>query len=105
MEAFVVDVEGSPPVFGRPWLELLNLDWKAINKVNIGPLAEISIKTKIDDMMTKYNDVTKPQVGTLKGVKAKITLQENATPKFMKARSVPYALRAKTSIVSYKKIS
>ena len=44
--------------------------------------------------MTKYNDITKPQVGTLKGVKAKITLQENVTPKFMKARSVPYALRA-----------
>ena len=29
MEAFVVDVEGSPPVFGRSWLEVLNLDWKS----------------------------------------------------------------------------
>ena len=46
-------------------------------------------------MMTKYNNVTKPEVGTLKGVKANIKLQGNATPKFMKARSVPYALRAK----------
>ena len=46
MEVFVVDVEGSPPVFGRPWLELLKLEWKAIKKSkHIGQLAEISIKT------------------------------------------------------------
>lgn len=34
-------------------------------------------------------------IGTLKHIKGKITLNENAVPKFHKARPVPYAIRQK----------
>ena len=34
-------------------------------------------------------------IGKLKHIRAKIDLDDNATPRFHKARPVPYALRAK----------
>ena len=41
-----------------------------------------------------YAEVFKPELGTVKGVTAKLHLKENATPVFQRARSVPYAFRS-----------
>lgn len=43
--------------------------------------------------MSKYIDVFKSGLGTLKGYKATLEVKPNSTPKFYKPRSVPYALR------------
>ncbi len=34
-------------------------------------------------------------IGTLKGIKANLELKEETSPKFFKARTVPYAIRPK----------
>ena len=43
--------------------------------------------------MQKYDEVFQEELGTLKGIEAKLVVQENAVPKFYKPRSVLYAIR------------
>ena len=43
--------------------------------------------------MKKYNSVFTAESGSVKGMKASLTLKENAQPKFCKARPIPYALK------------
>ena len=47
---------------------------------------------------TKYPDVFMEGLGTLKGVKAKIYVDQGAEPKYIKARSVPYALKTNVEL-------
>ena len=46
-------------------------------------------------MLDNHKAVFQEGLGELKGYKAKITLDPQATPRFCKARPVPYALKAK----------
>ena len=78
----IVDGHG-PSLFGRNWLSKIRLNWTSIKQVS----------TELDHLLRKYGDVFKNELGTLKVVNAKLVVQENATPKFFKPRSVPYAIR------------
>ena len=44
-------------------------------------------------MLEKYQDVFEEGIGTFKATKTKIVVEENASPRYCKARSVPYALK------------
>jgi len=44
-------------------------------------------------VLSKYQDVSAEGLGTLKGEKAKIYVDQDMEPKYIKARAVPYALR------------
>ena len=46
-------------------------------------------------MLARYPEVFQEGLGSLKGYEAKINVDPNATPRFFKARSVPYAMREK----------
>jgi hypothetical protein len=78
----VVDCKG-PPLFGRNWLREIRLNWRCIKQVS----------TTLDHLLRKYGDVFQPELGTLKGVQAKLVVPGDTTPKFFKPRSVPYAIR------------
>ena len=52
-----------------------------------------SREENLQDMLKKYNLVFTAESGKVKGMKATLTLKENAQPKFCKVRSVPYALK------------
>lgn len=43
--------------------------------------------------LDKHSSVFKEDWGNLKGIKANLTLEPDATPTFVKARHVPYALK------------
>ena len=45
------------------------------------------------ELQSKYADMFKPELGTVKGTKATLHLRKNVKPVFCKARSVPFALR------------
>ncbi|XP_062582729.1 uncharacterized protein K02A2.6-like [Saccostrea cucullata] len=83
--------KGGPALLGRDWLKEIQLDWKvikethAVNTVNPPNISEI---------LEKYKDVFSDDVGTVKGITAKLSLKENK-PKYVKARTVPFSLRAK----------
>ena len=88
LSALVVQNHG-PNLFGRDWLEKVKLDWGQIFQVTGNTMV------KLEQLLTKHKELFGEDLGTLKGTKAKIYVDENATPKFFKARPVPYALKGK----------
>ncbi len=49
----------------------------------------------VEDMKQVFPEVFRAELGKLKGVKIKIPIPGDATPRFFKPRSVPYALRSR----------
>ena len=87
-DVYIVDSTG-PPLFGRTWLRKLQLDWKEIHSVTASP------KERLDKLTERYTEIFKTDLGCLQGVYGSLSLCKDATPKFVKARPVPYALRPK----------
>ena len=84
----MVVVEGNGPcLFGPQWLSKIRLNWQSINNVRSN--------TACQDILDRYQEVFKSELGTLKGYKAQISVDPNATPRFCKARPVPYAMHGK----------
>ena len=79
----------APPLFGRSWLQGIKLDWPAIFSQRVHVIKLDMIK----ELQSKYADIFKPELGTVKGLKATLHLKNNVKPVFCKARSVPFALR------------
>ena len=77
-------------MLGRDWLYFLKLDWVEIFATSLDA-GEINL----DELLSKYPDVFKDELGTLTDYKAHIYLKKYAQPKFLKSRSVPYALKGK----------
>uniref|UniRef100_A0AAV2KXD0 ribonuclease H n=1 Tax=Knipowitschia caucasica TaxID=637954 RepID=A0AAV2KXD0_KNICA len=87
----IVVAGGGPSLCGREWLDQIRLNWKMIKKVT-----ESTTKPKsIQDVLDKYADVFKDELGTLKGIKAAIFVKPDAVPKFHKARVLPFAMKEK----------
>ena len=80
-------------LFGRDWLSVIPLDWVNISKSikNISSCPGFDLNHILDENEEIFRD----ELGSFKGVKAKIKLKENVTPKFFKPRAVPYALKEK----------
>ena len=81
----VVDSMG-PALFGRDLLSRIRLNWSEIHKMTSSSLQEV---------LNRYSSVFGEGLGTLKGYKAKVRIDPEASPKFHRARSVPFALREK----------
>lgn len=81
-------IEGNgPTLMGRDWLRFIKLDWKNILNV-----------VDIEQILVKFEKVFSDTPGIIKDFTATFQLKENASPKFCKARPVPYALREKVSM-------
>ena len=76
----------GPSLLGRNWLEALKLDWQQIFSVQR--------ERTLQDVLDCYDDVFRDELGTVKGMKAKIHVNPTAT-QFHRARSVPFALQTK----------
>ncbi|XP_057711364.1 uncharacterized protein K02A2.6 [Corythoichthys intestinalis] len=87
----IVVAGGGPSLCGREWLDQVKLNWKMIKKVT-----QCAAKPKsIQDVLDKYDDVFKNELGTLKDIKATISVKRDAVPKFHKARVLPFAMKEK----------
>ena len=76
-------VKGTgPTLLGRNWMERIRLDWQQINLVQLGSLQAV---------LRSHEAVFQGGLGALQGYQAKILVDPDATPRFSKARSVPYA--------------
>ena len=90
----VVETPG-PALFGRDWLSKIQLDWGEIKTLKLSQTPKGVIQHKVDQLLQKYESVFSEGVGTLKGHKADLKVEENCQPSFHKPRQVPYALRPK----------
>ena len=80
----VTSGEGTP-LLGRDWLSALKLDWSSILSVG-------SIQSSLQEVLEKHSDVFRGGLGKLRGVKAKIHIDEKEHPRYYPARQVPFAI-------------
>ena len=77
-------IKGSgPSLFGRNWLSKIRLIWPTIKKIS----------NELDSVLDKRPEVSKDELGTLKGAKAQFFVEPGAVPKFHKLRPVPHAIK------------
>lgn len=71
-----------PLLFGRSWLQAIQLDWPQIFLQG-----QYSVQADVvDALKSKYADIFKQELGTVKGIKATLHIKENVKPIFCKAR-------------------
>ena len=82
-------VEGNGPcLLGRDWLREIKLDWR-----NIGLMSIDKDKEQVNALLSKYDDLFKEGLSVMNMFNAQLHLKEGSSPKFCKARNVPFALR------------
>ena len=62
----------------------IQLNWSKIHHTSSPGLSEL---------LSKYDEIFQEGLGTLKGYEAKIEVDPEATPRFCKARTLPYSMR------------
>ena len=86
---FVVHAQpGAPSLLGREWMRQIRLDWTQIFSEGV-----YQVKSPLDDLKQHYADLFQDGLGTVTGVEATLHLVDDARPKFLRARPVPYAMR------------
>ena len=76
----------GPTLLGRNWLQKIRLNW---NEIHYVPSAGLQ------DLLGKYDRIFQEGLGTLKGFEATLDIDPEATPRFHKARTLPYSMRDK----------
>ncbi|RXN33535.1 putative protein K02A2.6-like protein [Labeo rohita] len=85
----LVIVKGTGPcLLGRTWLEEIQLQWGEINLV-------LSERMTAQQVLSRHEEVFKEELATLKGTTATLHVPNDASPRFYRPRSVPYALKTK----------
>ena len=81
----VVQRNGST-LLGRDWLSHLRLDWKSI-------AYQSKENPKLLEILDKYEEVFRDELGLVDTVQVKLHLKEGCTPKFCRPRPVPFAIK------------
>ena len=79
----LVVASDGPTLFGRNWLQLLQLDWKEIRYMT----------TAIEKLLQRHEVIFKDELGTMKNIQVHLCVKPDVVPKFCRARSAPYALQ------------
>lgn len=69
---------------------MIKLNWKDLKTVHA---IEQSEKDNLEAVLKRHSAVFSENLGTMKGIKATLTIKPNSVPKFCPPRNVPYALR------------
>ena len=86
----------GPALFGRDWLNSIKVDWNHVFLVNSVRQENSKITAnRVQSILKKYPEVFSDGIGKVNGIKAKLTLKDNAKPVFKKARPVPLSLKPK----------
>lgn len=98
MRLFVVKCR-TPALFGRDWLQSIRLNWSEINELQKAKWIESDAAADfmarithpaVKKLVSHYSSVFEPGIGKLKAPPATFQIKEH-TPKFCKARTVPFA--------------
>ena len=72
----------------------VQLNCAEIYKLHVSPYK--TAKTKVQDVLDRHKSVFGDDWGTMKDIKAKLSLKPDAKPKFVKARPVAQACQRRT---------
>lgn len=86
----VIVRDSGPTLLGRDWLSQIRLDWHGICQGVYHVQGD-----RLQAILDRHAPVFQEGLGTMLGVEAKIHVDSNATPRYHRARSVPYAFREK----------
>ena len=88
----LVVVSGKgPTLMGRDWLKNLDVLWQ--RSVDVHQVSSSSVSSGLNAVLDRHVNLFKEELGLVKGVKATLSVDKTATPRFFRARSVPFALR------------
>ena len=87
LSALVIRGDG-PNLLGRDLLGVIRIKWTQIFKVEA---KQKFVNHGLQWVLEEHKEVF--QLGTLNGIEAKIYVDEKASPRYLKARPVPYALK------------
>lgn len=83
----VIIAKGNGPnLLGRDWLTPLNIT------LNINLISDSDL-ISMEKIISKYSEIFRDGLGTFNGDPVTIHLKPDATPRFLKARPVPYAIK------------
>ena len=72
----------GPALLGREWLKAIRLQWS---------LLHLNATQELEDLLARHPNVFGLGLGRMKGIKARIALRSDSTPRFWKARPVAFA--------------
>lgn len=81
----VVDGQG-PNLLGRDWLSKFKIN-------ELSNIHTLVTPSKLDQVLNKHTLIFEEGLGTLKDVKVKLLVDPSVSPKFYKARTIPFALK------------
>ena len=97
LELVVVSGKG-PSLLSRDWLGRLRLDWREIRMLNVTPDA-------LEAVLSKHSNLFRDELGTIRGITAKLHISPGVKPRFYRPRSIPYALRSRVDQTLEKLVS
>jgi len=86
--------EDFTPLLGRAWIRKLKINLEELDKNQINTVKTTSV-IDVDSILTPFEDIFKPEVGCIPNVQCSLKLRQNAVPRFLKHRTIPFALRNK----------
>ena len=98
LNLYVFDGKGSN-LLGRNWLNVIKLNWNNVIKLSPNKewLNKVEEGTQLPDelraLIDKHSSLFSHKLGKDNGFKAKLNVKENAVPRFMKARPIPFSLK------------
>ena len=82
----VVVAGNGPSLLGRDWLVKIKLDWSSIFSMRA---------PELQDILDRHEMIFSPGPGKILGGEARLHVDPDVQPRFLKARPIPYALRVK----------
>ena len=87
----------SMNLLGCNWLSEVQLNWAILFNRCKEKLDNISktndIVEKLENLVKNYNEILSSELGTMKGIKAKVSTETNSQLKSMEARGIPFAMK------------
>ena len=81
----------GPSLLGRDWLGRLRLDWREIRMLK----TTLDTPNTLEAVLAKHSSLFSDELGTIRGVTAKLDVSPDAKPRFHHPRPIPYALRSR----------
>ena len=82
----VVVKSDGPTLLGRNWLAKIKLNWDKIHYMQ---------SPQLYDLLSQYDELFQERLAIFKDYEAKNEMDPRVTPRFCKARTVPYAMQEK----------